>query len=146
MSDREKIEIYTCSKCGKPNSCSPATCCRDGDYHGKKISKVIPKLSGRYFTEFFDSERPEWEIEKNGVGRIYRSAGLKSKIIGLIYQGNEHLITKLIESLEKIYTYYRENRPHSAECEFALEDDCVCWCNQEYHRLKGKGAEIRAVK
>ena len=142
MSDREKIEIYTCSKCGKPNSCSPATCCRDGDYNGKKITKVIPKLSGRYFTEFFDSERSEWEIEKNSAGRIYRSADLKRKISSLIYQGKESLIPELIESLQKIYRIYRDGQIHNAECEYALGDSCICWCGEKYHGLKGSGAEI----
>jgi len=33
----QTIEVYTCSKCGKPNACDPARCCINGDFNGVKI-------------------------------------------------------------------------------------------------------------
>ena len=146
--ETQKKEFYSCSKCHRPNSAMKCKHCGNTENAsgGGMITREIPKLSGRYFTDYFDFERSEWDIEENGVGRLYRASILKEKIIGFIYNGEDYRISKLLESLEKVFSYFREGTYHNAECEFAVGQSCWCWCNEKYHGLKGVGAEKREQK
>lgn len=136
MIKTEIIKIYTCSKCGCPNSSDPSRCCRDGDFKGEKREIEIPKVSGRYYTIYFDTEY------QKEIGKLIRSAKIKEKFKEFIYTNKQYKIQELYQSLEKVYSYFREETYHHAECEFALGTSCWCWCNGKYHGMRGKGAKI----
>src|SRR3972149_6900509 len=77
----QTIEVYTCSKCGKPNACDPARCCINGDFNGVKIKVEIPKVTGKYYTEYFDDEDTEV------IGRLIRSSEIKKVFQDYVYAG-----------------------------------------------------------
>lgn len=143
--EMENVKMYSCSKCHRPNT--PTKCVHCGNIEnasgGGDVIKQIPKLSGRYFTNYLDYERSEWDIEQKGEGRLYRASYIKEKMISFIYSGEDYRVVQLFNSLEKVYSYFREQQYHNAECEFAVGNSCWCWCGEKYHGLKGVGAEKR---
>lgn len=125
------LVIYTCSKCGKPNSSDPSNCCIGGDFNGKKLHYNIPKVNGRYFTEYFANE------ENNFEGKIIRSSEVRKFFKHFIYENQSQKIMQLYQSLRKIKPIYRDGKIHNPECEYAIGDLCDCWCAEKYHGLKG---------
>lgn len=140
LNQTQTIEVYTCSKCGKPNARDPARCCINGDFNGVKIKVEIPKVTGKYYTEYFDNEDTEV------IGRLIRSSEIKKVFQDYIYAGQQSKIRELFESLQRVYTIYREDKIHNTECEYAIGTSCICWCGEKYHGYRGKDAQFTQQK
>ena len=128
------ILIYTCSECGQPDSFVPTHCCEARQ--GKSEEYQIPKVEGRYYTEYFDDE------DAKVIGKLVRASKIIQEFRRFIYAKEPNKIQKLYDSLERIYKVYRDNQYHNEECEYALGTHCVCWCGEKYHGLRGVGAII----
>ena|SRR2546428_9944395 len=126
MSDRKTVEIFTCSKCGKPNSRDPSNCCIGGDFRGNRIKVVIPKLRGQFVTNYF------------GEDKIMNQSQLEKFFITCVYANQQYKIGQCLNTLIAIKTLRREDKVHDARCEYAIGNSCVCWCGEKYHGWKGR--------
>lgn len=139
MIEMEEMKFSICSNCFNPKSgCCQRLGCRN--YSGKDETRTIqiPKVSGRYYTEYFDDEEQE---EK---GKIMRSNEIKKFFYSCIIKNEQYKIKRCFESLERIFKIYRDGKPHNTECEYAV-GRCYCECGEKYHGLRGQGAEKRYI-
>jgi hypothetical protein len=135
------IKAWKCSECNHLSGVHEH--CRNS--HTIEISLEIPKISsGKYYTEYFEEN-----------GSVVNSAKIKDEIKKIAYDSLHDNgqkvweltpVKNLLDSIEKIRSYFRENQYHDANCEFAIGTSCNCWCGEKYHGLKGEGAEMRDKK
>lgn len=47
------------------------------------------------------------------------------------------------KNLKRWDSYRNQYRSHAFDCEFAVGEDCTCWCGEVYHGWKGQNLDFK---
>ena len=99
-----------------------------------KAEKEVKRFSSK---EKYVSDYENKGTWSEGVNKLYSRKKIKLVVYSMMQTKKPYW--EFINSLQKALVIKREDKTHNILCEYAVGDNCTCWCGEKYHGLHGRG-------